>query len=269
MTSTLDVLAFESWRRVRSVLVLSAVLGLLALLTVGLFPTLEGASEALETALDSLPEETRRAVVGNVDTITTIEGYLVSQFYQFAWLLLLGVYYAYAGASLVAGEVEHGSIEFLLIVPLSRSSIVVGKFLALLPSILAVNVLTMAIVDLSLVSIGETVDQVHLAMVHGFSIPYLLACAGVGLLVSVRFDETRRAQTLAIGAIFAMFIVDNLTFDTDFEWLGAVAFSRYYDPGELLVDGVVDLADVAALVVAVVACVVVAAELFERRDIAT
>lgn len=267
MTSTFDVVAFESWRRVRSVLILSVVLSLLVFLTVGLYPTLETASDALEQFVEQLPEETRRAVVGNVDTISTIEGYLVSQFYQFAWLLLLGVYYAYVGASLVASEVENGSIEFLLIMPLTRSRIVVGKFLGLLPSIVGVNVLTMAAVQLALGSIGESVDPVNLALLHLFSIPYLLACAAVGLLVSVQFDEARRAQSIAIGAIFALFILDNLTFDTDLEWLGSVAFSRYFDPGELLVDGTVAVGDVAALVAATLVCVVLAAELFERRDV--
>jgi ABC-2 type transport system permease protein len=267
MTSALDVLAFEARRRLRAVLALSAVLGLLIFLTVGLFPTLEGASEALEVYLETLPEDARRAFVGDVDTITTIEGYLVSQLYQTAWLLLLGVYYAYAGASLIASEVENRSIEFLLIAPLSRTRIVAGKFAALVPSVLAVNVLTMVLVDAALLSIDETVDGVNLALVHAFSIPYLLSCAGVGLVFSVRFDETRRAQTLAIGTIFAMFILDNLTFDTDFEWLGAIAFSRYYDPGDLLVDGLVEFGDVAALLVAVLLALMAAAELFERRDV--
>jgi ABC-2 type transport system permease protein len=268
VTHTLDVVAFEAARRARSVLLLSIVLSLLVFVTVGLFPTLETASEALETFLAELPEETRRVVLGDVDTISTIEGYLVSRFYQFAWLLLLGVYYAYAGASLVASEVENGSVEFLLVLPLSRSRIVVGKFLGLVPGVLAVNVLVMVAVTVAVAGAGETVDAVDLALVHAASLPYLLACAGVGLLASVRFDETRRAQTLAIGAIFAMFIFDNLVRDTDLEWVGSVSLSRYYDPGALLVDGVVEAGDLAALVAATLGCVVVAAELFERRDVA-
>lgn len=267
MTSTFDVVAFESWRRTRGVLVLSALLAVLVFLTVGLFPSLEGSSEAFEAYLETLPEDARRAIVGDVETISTIEGYLASQFYLTAWLLLLGVYHAYAGASLVASEVERGSIAFLLVSPLSRTRIVVGKFAGLLPTVLAVNVLTMLAVDAALASIDETVDPVRLGLVHLLSVPYLLACAGVGLLVSVRYDETRRAQTLAIGAIFASFILDNLTADTDYEWVGAIALSRYYDPAELLVDGIVEVADVAALVVAVIALVIVSAELFERRDV--
>lgn len=267
MTSTLDVLAFEAWRRRRGVLMLSVVLAALIFLTVGLFPTIEESSDALEAYIESLPDDARRAFVGDAGTITTIEGYLASQLYQTAWLLLLGVYYAYAGASLVASEVENRSIEFLLVVPLSRTRIVVGKFAALFASILAVNVLSMVAVDVALSSIGEQVDPVHLGLVHALSLPYLLACAGLGLLVSVRFDETRRAQSLAIGAVFAMFILDNLTFDTDLEWVGTIAFSRYYDPADLLVDGTVDIAHLAALVVAIVGTLVVSAELFERRDV--
>jgi ABC-2 type transport system permease protein len=262
-----EVTGFETRRRLRGILLLSAALGALVVLTVGVFPSIESAGVDLDAYLESLSPEARRAFVGNVTSISTIEGYLVSQLYQFGWLLVLGVYFGYTAASSVAKEVERTSIDVLLAAPVSRTRIVVGKFLALVPTVLGVNLLTLGVVYLAVLGVGEEVSLVDLLAVHLLSVPYLLACAALGLLASVLVDTTRRAQVLGAGGVFAMFLVDTLTFDTDFDWLGDLAFTRYYDPGELLVEGTVAWGDAAVLVAATVLLVVAAAEVFERREI--
>lgn len=263
-----EVTGFETGRRVRGTLLLAAALAVLVALTVGLFPSIQEAGVDLDAYLENLPPEARRAFVGNVTTITTVEGYLASQLYQFGWVLLLGLYYAYAAASLVAPEVEAGVADLVLAHPITRTRYVVGKYLSLVPAVVGVNVLTLFFVLAAVEAVGESVDAVDLLALHAYSVVYLLACAGLGLLASVAFDAARRAQTVAIGGVFGMFLVDTLTFDTDYEWLGDVAFSRYFDVGELLVEGEVDWGGLALLAVAAVVLVVSSAEVFERRDVA-
>jgi ABC-2 type transport system permease protein len=262
-----EVTTFETRQRVRGIFLLTAALGALIVLTMAVFPSIESAGVDLDAYLESLPPEARRAFVGNVTSITTIEGYLVSQLYQFGWLLILGVYFAYTAASTVAKEVERTSVDLLLAAPISRTRIVVGKFLALVPTVVAVNALTLVLIWASVAFVGEKVPLVDLVAVHAVSIPYLLACAALGLVASVSFDTARRAQTVGIGAVFGTFLLDSLTFDTDYEWLGDLAFARYYDPGEILVEGTIDWTGVAILLAATVVLMIVAAELFERREI--
>lgn len=262
-----EITAFETDRRLRGSLLLSGALVALIALTVGIFPSIQEAGVDFDAYIESLPPEVSRAFVGNVTTLTSIEGYLVSQLYQFGWVLLLAIYYAYAAASTVARETESGTGEFVLSLPISRTRFVVGKFLALLPNIALVNAVTFVAVYAGVAFVGETIDAVDLFVVHAYSSVYLLACAGVGLLASVAFDSVRRAQTVAIGGVFGMFLLDTLTFDTDYERLGDVAFSRYFDPGSILIDGEVAWTDAATLLAATVALVILSAELFERRDV--
>ena len=262
-----EITRFEVGKRVRGTLLLTAALVVLIALHVALFPSIQNAGVDLDAYIESLPEETRRAFVGNVTTITTIDGFLASQFYQLAWLLVLGVYYAYAAASSVAREVEDGTLELVLTHPVSRSRLVVGKFLALVPSMVAVNALSYLAVYGGVQYIDESIDAVDLFALHAYSIGYLLACAAIGMLASVVFDSARRAQTAGIGSVFGMFLVDSLTFDTDYEWVGDVAVTRYYDVGEILTEGTVAWRDLALLVVVAVVLLVVSAELFERKDV--
>jgi len=262
-----EITSFEAGRRLRGSVLLAIALVALIALTVGLFPSIQETGADFDAYLESLPPEARRAFVGNVTTLTTIEGYLVSQLYQFGWVLLLAIYYAYAAAGTVAGEVERGTVGLTLSLPVSRTRVVVGKYLSLVPGLLVVNAITFLAVYLGVALVGESIDVVDLLAVHAASIPYLLACAGVGLLASVAFDATRRAQTAGAGAVFGLFLLDTFTFDTDYEWLGDVAFSRYFDPGAILVDGEVSAADLSVLLVAVVVLVVASSEYFERRDL--
>ena len=115
--------------------------------------------------------------------------------------------------------------------------------------------------------IGEEVALADLAMLHLLTLPYLLACSALGLLASVAFDTARRAQVVGAGGVFGMFLVDAVTFETDYEWVGDFAFPRYLDTAEILVEGDVDWGGAALLLAATVLLVVLAAEYFERKDI--
>ncbi|WP_254525069.1 ABC transporter permease [Natrinema caseinilyticum] len=263
----LEITSFEAGRRLRGAVLLSGALIALIALTIGLFPSIQETGVDFDAYLESLPPEARRAFVGNVTTLTTIEGYLVSQLYQFGWVLLLAIYYAYAAASTVAAEVERGTVGLMLSLPVTRTRFVVGKFLSLVPGLVLVNAITFLAVYLGVRIVDESIDVTYLFAVHAASIPYLLACAGVGLLASVAFDSVRRAQTVGAGAVFGLFLLDTFTFDTDYEWLGDVAVSRYFDPGAILVDGDISMSDLTLLVVVAVVLVVVSSEYFERRDV--
>lgn len=263
----LEIARFETTRRVRGTIYLTV--GLLAYiwLSLALFPTFEQAGIDFDVYLESLPSEVQRGFIGNVESLTDIDGYLVAQVYQQLWVLLLGVYFAYVAARAISGEIENGSIDLLLTNPLSRTRIIVGKFLSLVPVLIFVNLVSLLAIYEGVVLIGEEIDPVNLTMLHALSTLYLLAASAIGLLLSVIFDTVRRAQAAAIGISFGMFLVDTLTFDTDYEWIGTFAISRYYDAGPLLTEGEVAFDDVAILVIVTIALLMIAAELFERKDI--
>ncbi|MFC7046111.1 ABC transporter permease [Halobacteriaceae archaeon GCM10025711] len=262
-----DVTAFESRRRVRGTLYLSVVVLAYSGLVVAIFPSISEAAVDIQSYIESLPPEIRRAFVGEAEWYTTIEGFLASEMYQFLVLLVLGMYFAYAAASSVAGDVEDGSIDLLLANPVSRSRVVVGKYLSLVPSMVAVNAVLLVGTYVGVGVVDESIRFTDLALLHVLAIAYLLACAALGLVASVAFDSVRRAQMTGAGGVFAMFLVDVVTVDTDYERLGDVAFSRYYDTVEILVETDVDWGGIAVLLVAAVVLVMLSAEYFERVDI--
>lgn len=263
----LELSSFESRRRVKSAAYVSAFLTALSGLTIALFPSIQESGVDFQEYIQNLPPEFRRVFAGSVLEFTTIEGFLVVEVYQWMWVLLLAIYFAYAAASTISSEVEEDSIDLVLVNPVSRTRYVVGKYSALAFNIVLVTSILLIAIYGSVTFIGESIDLTKLILLHTVFVIYLLANASLGLVSSVLFDRQRRAQVVSIGAVFGLFLVETLTFDTDYEWLGVLAFSRYVDPGEILIEGDVDWMGVAVLAIAAVALLMVAAEIFERRDI--
>ncbi|QCJ46740.1 ABC transporter permease subunit [Haloprofundus sp. MHR1] len=262
----LAVARYEAGRKVRGSVALSALLALVTAMYVGLYPSITSSGVDLDAYIQSLPPAFQEAF--GVSTLTTIEGFLAVELYQFAWVLLLGVYFAYSAASLVADDVEHDRMDLLLSTPTPRGTVVVGKFLSMLVPILVVNAVVFAAVFVGTALVDEPIAVMDLLAAHALSVPYLLACSAIGLLLSVTLDRASTAQRGAIGVVFGLFLLETVTANTDFQWVGALAPTRYYDPTAILVDGEYGVVGAAVLLGATAVLVAVARAWFRRRDLA-
>lgn len=260
-----ELTVYEVRRRLRGAFVLSGLVALLGVFTVAFFPSVEESSAELEVYIESLPPAMRNAF--GIESFSTIEGFLATEFYQFGWVILLGIYFAYRAGSLVAGDVEDHSIDLWLATPLSRGRLVVERYLAVVPTILLVNLVSYLVVVVAISAISESVPVVDLAMVHLLSVPYLLTTAGIGLVLSVVTAKESVANRAALGLVFALFLVESLTLSTDFEWVGALSPTRYFDPTEVLLRGAYDPLGTVGLCVATITLVGIAVVLFRRVDI--
>lgn len=261
-----EIVRYESRRRVRGSAVLTAGLAVFALLVVALFPSIKEAGASFEAYIENLPPAFREGFVGT-SAITTVEGFLSTEFYQFVWLLLLGLYMAYAAGGTVARGVETGSLDLVLATPVSRSRVVAEKAVSLLVPVVVLNLVTPLVVYGGLLAIDETIDFGRLLAVHALSVPYLLVCAGIGLVLSVLFDRADIAQRGGIGAVFMLFLLDTVTTSSDFEWLGTLSPTRYFEPTEILVDGTYDVGGALLLLAAAVALLLASELLFQNKDI--
>ena len=261
----LEIATYETRRRARGSVVLGVLLAILGAFVVAFFPSVAQSGPELQTYIENLPPAFRAAF--GVESFATLGGFLATELYQFGWVILLGLYFAYRAGSVVAGDVESGRMDLLLSAPVSRRRLVGEKFLSLVLPAVVVNVIAFAAVAISVAVIGETVSLVDLAMVHVLSVPYLLSCAAIGLLLSVVTQDADLAQRGGLGAIIGLFLLDTIASTSDFEWAGALSPSRYYDPTAILVSGEYDLLGALVLTAAAVLLVVVSREWFRRVDV--
>ncbi|RQG99394.1 ABC transporter permease subunit [Natrarchaeobius oligotrophus] len=255
---------YEMGRRVRGTAILTVAIGLYAAFIVWYFTVLEGVD--YDQMLESMPPAMMDAF--GIETLATIEGFLGSQIYSFVWLLGLGLYFAYAAGGLVANDAEHDRLDLLLSFPVSRSRLLLEKVASLFLPLIALNVGVGATVYVLAAVIGEPIDVANLALAHALSVPYLLVCAGIGLVLSVLVDRAAVAERAAIGVVFVLFLLESVVGGADeLEWIQYLSPTYYYEPTPVLIDGSYEPIDAAILLTAFVGLVIVATVLFDRRDV--
>ncbi|HEC81022.1 MAG TPA: hypothetical protein ENI42_01160 [Thermoplasmatales archaeon] len=221
----------------------------------------------LEEMAGSMPQETR--MIRGFESMTTYPGFLNVELYQVFWILILGILVGFIAASLVSREVEGKTVDLLLSTPVSRKQVVFEKYLGLVPFILLVDFATMLVVYGVTLVINETINLNYLFMTHVVSLPYFMAIAGVGLVVSVAIDEKMKASVIMIALVVAMFIFESISLMIpDYEFLGYVSLVHYYNPANILMEGEVDGVGIVIMLAVVVESLVLAILCFEHRDIA-
>lgn len=259
-----EIVRYESEKRVLSALTIALGLSLYAGLFLAIAPDVI-ANVDLSAYGAALPEAMQSAF--GVDALGSLEGFLAAELYQFGWVLLLGLYFAYAAGGSIAGDVEHGRMDMLLSTGVGRDRVVVETYLALLPTMVFVNVVVAGIVYAGAALVGEPVSLVDVLAVHALSIPYLLVCAAIGLALSVLVSRESLAQRASLAMVFGLFMIESIVTDTDYQVLGLLSPTRYYNPTDILVDGTNDLLGAAILVETAVLLVFGSVVWFTRRDL--
>jgi ABC-2 type transport system permease protein len=255
---------YEAHKRLKGSVYLSVGMATLAAFAIWAYPSFSSAMDP-DQLLEAYPEAMVQAF--NIRTMASLEGFLSVELYMFGWVILLGLYFAYSAASIIADDVDRGRMDVLLSMPVSRRRLLVEKFLALGVPILVVNVLTPVVVLVGARLVDESIAAGDVLAIHLLSIPFLFACSGIGLLASVLFDRASVAQRVALGATFGLYLVESLLGGTDYEAVGLIAPMRHFDPNTILLEGSYDLTGTAVLVGMTVALVVVSQAWFTRADI--
>lgn len=258
------VARFEAERRLRTTGVAAAVLAAYGVLFVWVGPELVGGAE-MQALLDAMPP-VLTALLG-FESLASLEGLLAGEYYTFGWLVGLAGYVAYSVAGAIAGDAETGRLDTLLAAPISRTSVLLGNYLALLVPILGVNAVVPAVLYVSARAVGEPIAAERLLAFHVLAIPYLLCWGAIGLLLGVVLRRSRVAGRIAIALAFGAWLAESVLAVSDYAWAGALLPTRYLDPSAVLVDGVYDLQGVGVLLLATAVIVELARRTFAGRDL--
>jgi ABC-2 type transport system permease protein len=168
-----------------------------------------------------------------------------------------------AAADTVSGERERGTLENLLLTPVSRLDLGVGKLLAALSLWLAAFAVTVPYVWF----LGRGVDVVGEALAAGFVVGTLLAVflASLGLILSLFASSNRISLSLGLFILLALYAPTQLPTSARRGWAGDLLLrvnpltaGEHY-VGRILVDAHSWRDDISWLISPVLAAVVFAA----------
>lgn len=237
----------------------------LTALMVSFFPAMK--TSGLDELVKNMPPAFK-GLVGDLALLSSFDTYIASQLFDIRLPLIGGIMAIILGLGLGSAEEETGELRTLVALPISRTKIVLQKWVAMV-----------AIVFVMTVAIAAGL-YACLPFVEGATIGFgeVLALLGLSWLLMVTFGTIpfaagiaagRRAVAMATGVLVVMGSFILTTFGQAVGWLQDYErFSLlYYFPAITAMQDGVNWMDVVVLAIVALSGLLVAVLVFRRRDI--
>jgi ABC-2 type transport system permease protein len=262
----LNIFVRELRANLKSLVIWSVIMILLILVGTSKFSAFAGNVEML-AIVDSMPPAVVDALSMRAFNLTTLTGFFGIMFIYFG--LLGGIAAAMWGSDIISKEERDKTVEFSLVLPVSRSRVITGKALAVLVNCIAFVLITWAISLLAVQSYNpdqEFYNLLALEMLAMFLIELIFL--SVGLLLGCAMKQYKRASSVAVAVIlitYFMSVISGMQENLDF--LKYFIPYRYYSAGDFFRSGSLDGLYVGLTAVIVVLCILGAYLSYHRRDL--
>ena len=170
--------------------------------------------------------------------------------------------------SLTVREEENGDLRTTTMTSLSRSRIVLEKFLAAICIVTVLNLVTTAGIYVGIISLGEMPP--HRLIWQLFALSTLFSVAAFAIPYSVALATGKRSVTMFVGLVVALGSYILTTFARSVDWLkewDKLSLMHYFDTASIR-QGSFDSVDVLVLTLITVTAITIAILTFRSRDIA-
>lgn len=250
----------------KSLIIWCAIVTLLIFMAVTKYSAFAGDPEML-TMLDSMPPALLSALSMNSFNLTTISGFYGVMFIYFS--LMMAIAAAIWGSEIISKEERDKTVEFSLVLPVSRSRVVTAKALAALTNCIIFVLVTWAaslLLTRSYSPDQEFYDFLALEMQGLFLIE--LVFLAVGLLLGCAMKRYKLSGAAAVSIILVAYFLSIVTaFSEDLDFLKYFTPFKYFDAGELYRTGQFNTTFLVIAAGIVVICVAAGYWVYNRRDL--
>jgi ABC-2 type transport system permease protein len=250
----------------KSLIIWSIIISLLILMAVTKFSAFANDPEML-AMLDSMPTALMDALSMRAFNLTTLTGFYGIMFIYFA--LMGAIASAMWGSDIISKEERDKTVEFSLVLPVSRSRVVTAKALAALVNCLLFVLITWGI---SLVAVRSyNPDQAFnnfLALEMQAMFLIELIFLALGLFLGCAMKRYKRSGATAVAIILATYFLSILAvLNENLDFLKYFTPFRYYDAGELFRSGQMNGTYLLLSAVIILVSVVGAYWVYNKRDL--
>lgn len=223
-----------------------------------------------DTGLDQLVKSLPPAfkgLVGDLNNLKELPSYIGSQLFEVRIPIFVSILSIILAVGLSVSEEEKGQLRTLLALPLSRSHIVLTKWLAIVAISLLTTLAVILGVELGLVVIHETLALDVLLRV-GAMTWLLTACLGT-IVFSVGIASGSRGVTMGLGVLVAVGSFILTTFAKSVDWLQPYenASLLHYFPATTIAKTQINLSDVLVYGAIIIVMLIIGIAFFRRRDV--
>lgn len=237
----------------------------MAALTIAFFPAI-GKTPAFDKLLANAPKQLQ-GVIGDVSSYNHINGYLASGIYELRIPMLAIPMAIILAIGLGVGEESGGRLDQLLAQPISRTRIILEKWLTFLAVILSTMAMLGVGIALAILAIHEHVSFSQQFELLSMTTLLAITIGAITMMVGA-LRGNKGLTTLVVTAIaFGSYLITS--FATQVSWLknvDYVSLFHYYHPALIIKTGISSSHVLVFLVITVVS-IIVAVIGFNSRDI--
>ncbi len=237
----------------------------LAALLASFFPAMK--VSGLDELVKNMPPAFK-GLIGDLTLLESFDTYMASQLFDIRLPLIGGIMSIILGLSLSAAEEETGELRTTLALPVSRTKLLIEKWLAI--------VVTAAIMNLGILvgmyAVVPFIDGANLPITEFsrlIALSWLLMVTFGTIPFAVGMLSGKRAAAMAAGVLIVIGSFILTTFGQAVDWLSSFEhFSLlYYFPANDVLKHTIDWANIAVLGSVTLSLLTVAVLVFRRRDI--
>ena len=262
----MNIFLHELKANLKSLVIWSVIITVLIIMAASKFTAFAGDPETVKM-LDSMPPALLDVFSMRAFNLTTLSGFYGIMFIYFG--LMGAIAAAMWGSDIISKEERDKTVEFSLVLPVSRNRVITAKALAALVNCIALVLITWAV---SLVAARQFIpdrafyDYLYLQMRALFVIELIFL--SLGLLLGCAMKQYKRSASTAVAIILAtyfMSIVSGMQEKLDFlKWFTPF---KYFDASELFRIGRIDTTYLLLSAVIIIVCVIMAYLTYNRRDL--
>jgi len=261
-----NIFVRELKANLKSLIIWIVILALMIMIAVAKFSAFAGNPDMLKM-LDALPKALLDAFSMRAFNLTTLSGFYGLMFIYFG--LMGAIAAAMWGSDIISKEERDKTVEFSLVLPVSRSRVITAKALAALVNCIVFVLVTWAV---SLVAVQSyQPDQafysfLRLEMAAMFVIELIFLA--LGLVLGCAMKQYKRSASMAVAIILVTYFLSIIsTIQANLDFLKYFSPFRYFDAGVLFRSGRLDGMYLALSAAIIAVCVAVAYLAYNRRDL--
>jgi ABC-2 type transport system permease protein len=262
----MNIFLRELKANLKSLLIWSGIVTLLILIAVGKFAGFAGNPEML-AILDAMPPAVLDAMNMRAFNLTTLSGFYGLMFIYFGLMGAMAA--AMWGSDIISKEERDKTVEFSLVLPVSRSRVVTAKALAAGVNCLAFVLITWGVSIAAVQPYGP--DQAFyefLALEMRAMFTLELIFLAIGLLLGCAMKRYKRSSATAVAIILVTYFLSMVSgIQENLDFLKYFTPFQYFNAGELFRTGQMDIFYLLTSAAIIAVCLAAAYWMYNKRDL--
>lgn len=264
----MNIYKYELKMNIKSIIIWSVSIALLLILFMSFYPAMSKDAELMNQLMANYPEELLKAFgMDGALSLTSIFGFLTFIF-GFAQLCI-AIQSANYGFSMLSVEERELTADFLMSKPVSRTTILLGKFLAALTSLTITNVVVWisTFISIDIFKDGHTYETKNLVIMLSSIILFQLFFLSVGMIISMLTKKIRSVLSYSMALSFGLYIINAFGEVIGGDTLGILTPFNHFEVGYILENGAYDMSKVAISLVVIIVSLGASYFLYLKRNI--